>query len=195
MPRVRIEYRTKIFGDIWKDYDAFKADYDVLYPLINGAVNNLSAGAIQATYYLMYSKYGNTPIISTDEYQWKLKVMKIISTYGPTWEKKKSIQATLRTLTESEITQGSKQIYNHAFNPSTEPSTSDIEELTHINDQNTTNNIKAKMEAYSILWANLHVDSTDEYLGKFKECFCRFVGNQFPIIYVTDESEEEDEGE
>ena len=195
MPRVRIEYRTKIFGDIWKDYDTFKADYDVLYPLINGAVNNLSAGAIQATYYLMYSKYGNTPIISTDEYQWKLKVMKVIATYGPTWEKKKSIQATLRTLTESEITQGSKQIYNHAFNPSTEPSTSDIEELTHINDQNTTNNVKAKLEAYSILWANLHVDSTDEYLGKFKECFCRFVGNQFPIIYVTDESEEEDEGE
>ena len=76
-----------------------------------------------------------------------------------------------------------------SFNPSTEPSTQELEELTHINDQNVSNNKKAKMEAYSILWANLHVDATDEYLNKFKNCFSRFVGDQCPILFAVDEED------
>jgi hypothetical protein len=116
-----------------------------------------------------------------------MKLMSVIATYGPVWERKKSIQKSLRDLSEADLLQGAKQIYNHAFNPSTEPSTQELEELTHINDQNVSNNKKAKMEAYSILWANLHVDSTDEYLNKFKNCFSRFVGDQYPILFVEED--------
>ena len=131
---------------------------------------------------MLYARYGNSPISNTDENQAKFKLFGVIWQYGPSWEKKLEIQANLRGLTEAELREGALSIYNHAFNPSTEPSTQELEELTHINDQNVTNNKKAKMEAYSILWANLHVDSTDEYMNKFKNCFSRFVGNQFPLI-------------
>ena len=59
----------------------------------------------------------------------------------------------------------------------------------NIKNINVTNNKKAKMEAYSILWANLHVDATDEYLNKFKNCFSRFVGDQCPILFAVDEED------
>ena len=184
---LRPEYITKTFAQVYPDYASFYSDYSDLIMLVSGGVAPLKADNIQATYYLLYARYGNTPIVNYDETQWKMKVMVTIATYGPVWEKKKAIQVSLRSLTEAELLQGAKQIYNHAFNPSTEPSTQELEELTHINDQNVTNNKKSKMEAYSILWANLHVDATDEYLNKFKNCFSRFVGDQYPIIYCEED--------
>ena len=184
---LRPEYITKTFVQVFPNYDKFKSDYDDLIPLVSGGIAPLTASNIQATYYLLFARYGNTPIVNYDETQFKMKLMSIICTYGPVWERKKAIQKSLRDLTEAELLQGAKQIYNHAFNPSTEPTTAQLEELTHINDQNTTNNKKSKMEAYSILWANLHVDATDEYMNKFKNCFSRFVGDQFPIIYIEED--------
>lgn len=184
----RPEYITKTFTGIWDSYDKFKKDYDELVTLVSGGITPLKDDNARATYYLLYAKYGNNPIANYDDTQFKMKVMTVIATYGPTWERKKAIQNSLRELSEDALIQGAKQIYNHAFNPSTEPTTTQLEELTHINEQNVTNNKKSKMEAYSILWANLHVDATDEYLNKFKNCFSRFVGDQYPIIY-----EEEDD--
>lgn len=191
---VKIAYTTKTFSQIWEDYSAFSTDYAALMPLVAGGLTTpLTADNQQALFYLLYARYANTPIICTDDMQWKMKMMSVIISYGPTWQKKKAIQLSMRALEESDILQGAKQIYNHAFNPSTVPSTSELEELTHINDQNVTNNKKSKMEAYSILWANLHVDATDEFLNKFKYCFCRFVGDQFPTVFITEEAEEDEE--
>ena len=184
---LRPQYITKTFQEVYPSYEAFKSDYDQLIVLVSGGITPLTANNIQATFYLLYARYGNTPIVNYDETQWKMKIMATIATYGPVWEKKKAIQVNFRNLSEAELLQGAKQIYNHAYNPSTVPSTQELEELTHINDQNVTNNKKSKMEAYSILWANLHVDATDEYMNKFKNCFSRFVGDQYPIIYVEDD--------
>lgn len=183
----RPEYITKTFTQVYGSYEKFKSDYDDLISLVSGGITPLTADNIRATYYLLYARYGNTPIVNYDETQFKMKLMSVIATYGPVWEKKKAIQVSLRGLSETDLLQGAKQIYNHAYNPSTEPSTTELEELTHINDQNVTNNKKSKMEAYSILWANLHVDATDEYMNKFKNCFSRFVGDQYPIIYCEED--------
>ena len=186
---LRPEYITKTFSQVFPSYNDFKADYDALITLVSGGIQPLKNENVQATFYLLYARYGNNPIVNYDELQFKLKLMAIIATYGPTWERKKAIQKSFRDLTEAELLQGAKQIYNHAYNPSTEPATSDLEELTFINEQNTTNNKKAKMEAYSILWANLHVDATDEYINKFKNCFSRFVGDQYPIFYIQEDDD------
>ena len=188
-PDLRPEYSTKTFAQVYPSYEKFKEDYDALITLVSGGVQPLTPANTQATFYLLFARYGNNPIVNFDITQFKMKLMSVIATYGPVWEKKKAIQKSLRDLTETELLQGAKQIYNHAFNPSTEPSTQELEELTHINDQNVTNNKKAKMEAYSILWANLHVDATDEYLNKFKNCFSRFVGDQCPILFAVDEED------
>ena len=188
-PDLRPEYSTKTFAQVYPSYEKFKEDYDALITLVSGGIQPLTNANAQATFYLLFARYGNNPIVNFDITQFKMKLMSVIATYGPVWEKKKAIQKSLRDLTEAELLQGAKQIYNHAFNPSTEPSTQELEELTHINDQNVTNNKKAKMEAYSILWANLHVDATDEYLNKFKNCFSRFVGDQCPILFAVDEED------
>ena len=188
-PDLRPEYSTMTFAQVYPSYEKFKEDYDALITLVSGGVLPLTNANAQATFYLLFARYGNNPIVNFDITQFKMKLMSVIATYGPVWEKKKAIQKSLRDLTEAELLQGAKQIYNHAFNPSTEPSTQELEELTHINDQNVTNNKKAKMEAYSILWANLHVDATDEYLNKFKNCFSRFVGDQCPILFAVDEED------
>lgn len=186
-PMLRPEYSTKTFAQVYPSYEAFKADYDALITLVSGGVQPLTADNARATFYLLFARYGNNPIVNFDLTQFKMKLMAVIATYGPVWEKKKAIQKSLRDLSEADLLQGAKQIYNHAFNPSTEPSTQELEELTHINDQNVSNNKKAKMEAYSILWANLHVDATDEYMNKFKNCFSRFVGDQCPILFAAED--------
>lgn len=188
-PDLRPEYSTKTFAQVYSSYEEFKKDYDALITLVSGGVQPLTVANAKATFYLLFARYGNNPIVNFDVTQFKMKLMSVIATYGPVWEKKKAIQKSLRDLSEADLLQGAKQIYNHAFNPSTEPSTLELEELTHINDQNVTNNKKAKMEAYSILWANLHVDATDEYLNKFKNCFSRFVGDQCPILFAVDEED------
>lgn len=186
-PSLMPEYATKTFQQVYNSYVEFKADYDSLITLVSGGVQPLTEANVRATYYLLFARYGNNPIVNFDVTQFKMKLMAVIATYGPTWERKKGIQKSLRELTEEELMKGAKQIYNHAFNPSTEPSTQELEELTHINDQNVSNNQKAKMEAYSILWANLHVDATDEYINKFKNCFSRFVADQCPILFVVED--------
>ena len=188
-PDLRPQYSTMTFAQVYPSYEKFKEDYDAIITLVSGGVQPLTPANTQATFYLLFAKYGNNPIVNFDLTQFKMKLMSVIATYGPVWEKKKAIQKSLRDLSEAELLQGAKQIYNHAFNPSTEPSTQELEELTHINDQNVANNKKAKMEAYSILWANLHVDATDEYLNKFKNCFSRFVGDQCPILFAVDEED------
>ena len=110
----------------------------------------------------MYAKYGNNPITNFDENQWKYKVFGVIFQYGPTWEKKLDIQATLRGLTEAQIKTGmaraisntgtvgntgsntynnltsadtGSDIHNHAYNPSTDPTTQTTTELNYINEQ------------------------------------------------------------
>ena len=186
-PELMPSYETKTFSEVFPSYEVFKTDYASFAPLIAGVATPLAEASVKSTFYLLYARYGNNPIVNYDVTQFKMKLISVMVTYGPTWEKKKSIQKDLRSLSEADILQGAKQIYNHAYNPSTEPSTAQLEELEHINDQNVTNNKKSKMEAYSILWANLHVDATDEYLNKFKNCFSRFVGDQCPRLFVLEE--------
>lgn len=186
-PTLMPQYDTMTFSEIYPDYEKFKKDYDELIVLVSGLATVMTADNVRATFYLLFAKYGNNPIVNFDVTQFKMKLMANIATYGPTWEKKKAVQKTLRDLTETELLQGAKQIYNHAFNPSTVPTTGELEEVTHINEQNTSNNKRSKMDAYSVLMANLHVDATDEYINKFRNCFSRFVGNQRPIIFTTEE--------
>lgn len=187
---------TLTYSEIWSKYTDFKADYDAL---IVGFAENTSpvlTTSLQTIYYLLYAKYGNNPIANSDISQFKMKIISIIYAYGPTWEKKQSIQKTLRSLTEAELLLGAKQIYNHALNPSSEPTTSALTELEYINDQNTANYQKSKMEAYSILWNLLNAEPTRDFIDKFKKCFAVFVDKMRTAFYIDNDNEyiiEEDE--
>ena len=82
-------------------------------------------------------------------------------------------------------------MHNHAYNPSTVPSTGSLDELNYINDQNTTNLKKSKMDAYEQLLSLLEVDVTEEFISKFKKCFKVFVAPEEPLLYVTEEDQED----
>lgn len=183
------QYDTKLFTEIWEDKDTFLADYNNV-----GIPSTISASSATTLYYLLYARYGNSPIANLDVNQFKYKVFAIIYQYGPAWEKRLAIQTALRGLTEADLLAGSKAIYNTAMNPSTAPSTASLEELDYINSQNTTNYKKSKMDAYSQLWELISTDVTEEFLIRFRKCFKTFVQPEKTWIYVT-ETEEEDDGE
>lgn len=179
------QYSTALFTDVWADKESFLADYSNL-----GIPTTISIGNAATLYYLLYAKYGNNPIANRDEEQFKYKIFSIVFQYGPTWEKRLSIQESLRSLTDDDILIGSKAIYNAALNPSTAPSTGSLDELTYINSQNTTNYKKSKMDAYAQLWELLKTDVTGDFISKFKVCFKQFVAPEKPLIYVTDDGED-----
>lgn len=146
---------------------------------------------VSLLYYLLYAKYGNTPVANNDLTQFKYKVFSVMYQYGPTWEKKIDIQAKIRNLTDADLLTGAKAIYNSALNPSTAPSTNTLDELTYINAQNTTNYKKSKMEAYNLQWGLLDDSLTAKFIEKFAICFKKFVYPEQPLLYVSEDEEEE----
>ena len=183
-------YSTKLFTQIFDDYGTFKYHYiHCGIPQTIDSDDSVSTSNLQTLYYLLYAKYGNTPIANFDENQFIYKLFGVVFQYGPTWEKRLDIQNKLRKLTEDEILKGAKTIYNHAFNPETAPSTGDLTEITYVNEQNTQNFIKNKLSAYSELMSLLETDVTGEFLNKFNICFKKFAR---PGTFIFEESDEEE---
>lgn len=180
------EYSTVKFTDIWDKEDDFEVDFEN-----SPMANSISIPNVTLLYYLLYARYGNNPIANWDTNQWKYKIFSIIFQYGPTWEKRLEIQQKLRGLSDDDLLVGSKAIYNHAYNPSVSPSTSSLTELDYINDQNTTNFKRSKLDAYTILLELLETDVTEEFISKFKVCFKQFVRPERPTLFVTEIDDEE----
>lgn len=171
-------YRTRTFSDVYGSVDEFVAEYNTI-----GLPTLVSEDNIKTLYYLLYANYGNSNIASSDENRFRYKLFSTIWQYGPTWEKELSIQAKLRGLTEDQLMQGSKQIYNNASNPSTAPSTGTDEELTYINMQNVTKSKKGILDAYAMLDSLLRQDVTALFIGRFKGLFITIVQPEEPLLY------------
>lgn len=190
-----IDYNTKKFADVWSDKDAFEADYAIWVPLLAGSgYSPLTAGRESQLYYLLYARYGNSPIAYMDENQFKAELFSIVFQYGGAWEKRLDIQIKLQGLSleqgeGAELFDGTIAIYNHALNPASEPDTNTLDELNYIDSQNTQRFKYSKMDAYRRLWDILRSDVSDEFLRKFAKLFSKFGGNRRPIIYITEEEE------
>ena len=176
-------FRTKKFSDIYNNINSFLADYTNI-----GIPNIITTTNVTTLYYLLYARYGNSTIANFDENQFKYKLFSIIWQYGPNWEKELSIQTNLRGLTEDDIREGSRAIYNKALNPSTEPTT---EELDYVSEQNTTKYKKSKIEGYGLLMELLRRDVTEDFLKRFKSLFITIVEPYSPLWYEEDSEEGE----
>lgn len=174
-------YRQVKFTDVWKDVNSFLTEYQN-----NGIKTTISQQSAQTLYYLLYSRFGNSTIASSDTNRFKYDVWGTIFSYGPTWEKRLEIQEKLRGLSDDELFTGATQIFNHAYNPGTAPSTSTLDELTAINEQNTNKNKKDKLNAYAMLMSLLEIDVTQQFLDKFKKLFLTVVQPELPLWYTTD---------
>ena len=177
------KYSTVLFTDIWNSYDEFITDF-------TASPFKDSITQTEILYYLLYARYGNNPIANNDIEQWKFKIYGIIFAYGPTWEKKLDLQEKIRNLTEDELRTGTKAVHNTALNPSTQPSTSALDELNYINSQNTTNYKKNKIDAYLDQFGLLDDSITEDFIVKFRKCFKQFVAPERPLLYVEDYDEE-----
>lgn len=225
-PLMKPMYDTNLFCEIWDSSDSFLADYNNTgTEFTNQVPSVISQQNALMTYLLLFSRYGNNPIANYDVNQFKNKIFTIIWQYGPAWEKRLSMQEDIRNLTLQEITQGTKTdwssegtqsqnnsgtdttINNHAYNPSTAPSTQTTNELDYIDqqqvakgsntstisgsDSQTTGQVvtKSKMDAYAQLWDLVATDVTNDYIAKFKNCFKQFVAPERRMIYVTEDEE------
>ena len=178
--RMTPEYDKVLFNHIYDSADKFVKDYHD-----TGIKTTITDQSATLLFYLLYARYGNNPIANNDITQWKYKIFSIVFQYGPTWEKRLEIQEKLRGLSDDDIRSSYKAIVNHAFNPSTAPATSSLEELQYINEQNTNTGRKGVIDAYAQLWQMLKVDVTDNFLDEFKSCFKIFVAPEDPLLYIT----------
>ena len=184
-------YNTETFVDVYGKVSDFKTDYTNID--LGGLVdvtdteNPKHTSLLTKLYYLLYAKFGNSPIANMDVNQFKYKLFGIIFQYGPTWEKKLNIQSDLRALEGDNLFKGTSAIYNSALNPEQTPKTGDLTELEYINSQNTTNYKKSKMDAYGELWSLLATDVTEEFLERFRPLFKVFVRSERPILYIDEE--------
>lgn len=173
-------YDTVKFTDVWDNVESFITDYGDV-----GIPKSIEDSYAMTLFYLLYARYGNNTIAFTDVNQFKYNVFTIMFMYGPTWEERLKLQEKIRKLSDDELLQGGKAIYNTALNPSNKGSTQQLEELDYINSQNTTNYKKSKMEAYALKWDLLDTDVTSEFLGKFKALFRKILDPERPVLYET----------
>lgn len=94
-------YRQYKFTDVYDNADDFVADYKD-----NGFPTTIKDDSANVLFYLLYSRYGNNTIASSDLTRFKYKMFGTVWQYGPTWEKKLDIQKMLREYTEEQILAG-----------------------------------------------------------------------------------------
>lgn len=183
-------YRTRTFADIFPDFKTFAQEYtrsalSVSFTPDGGEKTGLT---LEQFYCMLYAHYGSSHIAFSDENQFKYYMWSIMYQYGPTVIRKREIRDTLLKMGDEEILLGGKAIYNHSFNPNTAPSTSTLEELLTINDQNTTNYKKGKAEGLLGFLAVIENDPVDEFIHKFKQLFIKITAPDYPLLYKTEVS-------
>lgn len=116
------QYDTKLMTDVWSKATDFVVDYQNI-----GIPTTISVQNATTLYYLLYARYGNTPIANYDENQWKYKMFSIIFQYGPTWEKRLDIQNTLRGLQISDLIDNGSfhELFSHSASESSSKTGSD----------------------------------------------------------------------
>ena len=132
------QYDTKIFTDIWNRVSEFIYDYQHV-----GIPTTISTTNATTLYYLLYARYANNPIANYDEEQFKYKVFSIIFQYGPTWEKRLSIQQTLRGLQLSDLVDDGSfsELFGHQGAASSNTTSSSNSTRTTDNDTSSTGTV------------------------------------------------------
>lgn len=180
-------YRTRKFTDVFPDLASFQASFAACQIPLTEFASSATDQIVTTLYYLLYARYGNSHIASSDENQFTYKMWALVFQYGPTWSKRLDIQSKIRALTDDELARGTQAIYNSANNPEVAPSTSALEELPYISNQNTTNYKKSKIDSLNEQWAMLSTDVTEEFLGRFKKLFLTIVQPEAPMYFISKE--------
>lgn len=181
-------------SNCWHDNEVTKLTFGEVYQTTDDFINTVGYVESDGTYYEGSSKLD--PVLTEDEtYQlyyllcssyWtstiKYKSEKLrdgtlamlIRTYGPEWSTEKKIQKKLRDMSDADIREGQSIIANAASNPSIEPSTQTLEELTYIDSQNVSKTKRSVLSAYSDYREIVTSDKDKWLIDKFKIMFISF---------------------
>lgn len=184
-------FRNKKFSDIFSDVETFINEYknsgiQILSNVIDPNGNYFTTDNLKAIYYLLYSRYGNSVIASSDLNRFKEQLFSIIIQNTPAWIKKSEIQSKLRSLSEDEIETSLSSISNTAANPNDVTDNNDGE-LPYISQQQTNKNKKGKISAYTDYLLILTNDYTEVYLMKFKVLFITIIEPEELLLYESEE--------
>lgn len=178
-------YRTRTFSDIFESAERFAAEWNST--VFKTQIEPIPADLI---FMLLYARYGNSNIASSDENRFKQQLFSIIFQYGPTWQKELSIQKEIRTLSIDVFQEGTRNTVNNATNPSTQPSTVDTEELPYVNQQNVSKTKRSKADGYALMLSLLKEDVTEDFIRRFQKLFLTIVEPELPLWYKTYPEEE-----
>lgn len=186
-------YRNMTFSDVFPSEDEFMENYNL--GIIPKTISDSSA---KTAYYLLAAEYANSPISSSDVERFKLKVLQILFTDGPTWEYKLKVQDKLRSMIddEEELLSGAKQINNYAGNPGNV-----LDEATYkggvrtVNQQTVSMSVRNKLDAYAMVYDLLKNDVTKIFLQQFKKLFLTMATHEKAEIYITKIDEDEEDYE
>lgn len=176
------EYCNPSFPEVFNSPASFLEGYHNC-----GIPTTITDESATTLFYLIYAKYGNTPIRSNDPNLFAYRVFQIIFQYAPTWEKRLAIQEKLRgmNLDTGELYEGGKAIYNHASHDGSIPPQIPTE-LSYIDSQNTTNHNRSKTEGLALLTTLLEKDVTEELLGRFDKLFSKWLMPDIIPYFVTE---------
>ena len=181
-------YRTRTFADIFYGMDpetSTAANFQTSWnesPFAKALPDQLNAELI---FYLLYARYANSTVASSDEDRFIYQLHSIIFQYGPTWTKELQVQNELRAMNIADFQKGSKSTVNHASNPSTAPSTIDTEELPYVGEQNVSKVERSKADGYALMLSLLKEDVTEKFLRRFEKLFLVIVEPERPLWYET----------
>ena len=176
---------TKILSNIFPTYEDFYNEYKscgLPFRFTNDSF-------LKTIYIVLMGEYSNSSIMNFSIDQFKLRFFTRIMSYGPQYERELEMQNKLLQLSDDELQISAKAIYNTALNPSTQPTTDTLDELTTINQQSVTKHKRSLMDAYAILEGLLDDNLTQKFVKRFKDLFVVILRTNDPLYYSTDEGE------
>ena len=186
-------FRQKTFSSVYDSVDTFIEEYNnaginALASVIDpsGYNNVFNTSTLTAIYYLLYSRYGNSVIASSDINRFQEQLFSIIIQNVPVWLKKSQIQSKLRNLTEEEIETSYSSVLNTASNPNNVEDNNDGE-LPYISNQNVSKSKKGKINAYKDYLDVLNNDYTEVFISKFKKLFLTVIQPEEPLLYESED--------
>lgn len=173
---------TQVFPDsttfwaMYQDSDIYKTDNNLT---INNRIDSKHAMILHG---LLYAKYGNSVIASSDVERFKYGVWALIYQHGPSWVAKLDLQSKLRNMPDADLIQSDINIVNHAYNTATTITSVDTP-ILNVNEQTSSTNKRNKADAYARLYDFINNDVTGQFLDKFKPLFLKVVMPEKPLWF------------
>lgn len=183
-------YRTRTFSEIFYKEGTPSAQIFTEAWEASPFTANLETLDTNLIFALLYGRYGNSNIASSDENRFKYQLFSIIFQYGPTWQKELTIQKDIREKDVEDFIIGATNIVNNASNPSTAPTTQSLEELPYINQQNVSKTVRSIADGYALILSLLKDDVTETFLRRFEKLFLTIVEPERPLWYAEYSMEE-----